>query len=91
VADPDVTALQLDVTSPAEVAAADTIADDVPIVINNAEYRNVIIFCHCDPLLPPLVGATDITAAETRLNEMPGQGYLRLEYGAPIVILPKRS
>jgi hypothetical protein len=37
-----------------------------------------------------LFGATDITAAETRLKEIPGQGYLRLEYGAPTVILPKR-
>jgi NAD(P)-dependent dehydrogenase (short-subunit alcohol dehydrogenase family) len=36
VADPDVTALQLDVTSPAEIAAAATVADDVTIVINNA-------------------------------------------------------
>lgn len=44
-----------------------------------------------DPLLPPRLGATDISAAETRLKETPGQGYLRLEYGAPTVILPKRS
>jgi NAD(P)-dependent dehydrogenase (short-subunit alcohol dehydrogenase family) len=36
VVDPDVTALQLDVTSPAEIAAAATVADDVTIVINNA-------------------------------------------------------
>jgi L-ascorbate metabolism protein UlaG (beta-lactamase superfamily) len=50
-----------------------------------------VIFCHYDPLLPPVFGATDITAAETRLNEIPGQGYLRLEYGAPTAILPKRS
>jgi diadenosine tetraphosphatase ApaH/serine/threonine PP2A family protein phosphatase len=50
-----------------------------------------VIFCHYDPLLPPLFGATDITAAEARLEEMPGQGYLRLEYGAPTAILPKRS
>ena len=50
-----------------------------------------VILCHYDPLLPPLLGATDISAAETRLKEMPDQGYLRLEYGAPIAILPKRS
>jgi L-ascorbate metabolism protein UlaG (beta-lactamase superfamily) len=50
-----------------------------------------VIFCHYDPLLPPLLGATDITAAETRLEEIRGQGYLRLEYGAPTAILPKRS
>jgi diadenosine tetraphosphatase ApaH/serine/threonine PP2A family protein phosphatase len=50
-----------------------------------------VIFCHYDPLLPPLLGATDITAAETRLKEIPGQGYLRLEYGAPTLILPRRS
>jgi NAD(P)-dependent dehydrogenase (short-subunit alcohol dehydrogenase family) len=36
VADPDVTPLQLDVTSPAEIAAAAAAADDVTIVINNA-------------------------------------------------------
>ncbi|HUN71869.1 MAG TPA: SDR family oxidoreductase [Steroidobacteraceae bacterium] len=36
VADPDVTPLQLDVTSPAEIAAAAAVADDVTIVINNA-------------------------------------------------------
>jgi len=49
-----------------------------------------VIFCHYDPLAPPLFGATDIIAAETRLKEIPGQGYRRLEYGAPTVILPKR-
>ena len=36
VADPDVTPLQLDVTNPAEIAAATEAADDVSIVINNA-------------------------------------------------------
>ena len=50
-----------------------------------------VIFCHYDPLLPPLLGATDIAAAETRLKETPGRSYRRLEYGAPTVILPKRS
>lgn len=50
-----------------------------------------VIFCHYDPLLPPLLGATDITAAETRLKEIPGQAYRRLEYGAPATVLPKRS
>jgi L-ascorbate metabolism protein UlaG (beta-lactamase superfamily) len=50
-----------------------------------------VIFCHYDPLLPPLLGATDISAAETRLKEMPDQGYLRLEYGTPTAILPRRS
>jgi hypothetical protein len=29
--------------------------------------------------------------SKTRLRELPGQGYLRLEYGVPTVILPKRS
>ncbi len=37
-----------------------------------------VILCHYDPLLPPLLGAADIAAAETRLKETPGQGYLRL-------------
>ena len=50
-----------------------------------------VTFCHYDPLVPPLIGATDITAAETWLKEIPGQGYLRLEYGAPTAVLPKRS
>jgi hypothetical protein len=40
--------------------------------------------------VPPLIGATDITAAETRLKEIPGQEYRRLEYGAPTAILSKR-
>jgi L-ascorbate metabolism protein UlaG (beta-lactamase superfamily) len=53
--------------------------------------RPEVIFCHYDPLLPPLFGATDITAAETRLKEIPGQGYRRLEYGAPTTVLPMRS
>jgi L-ascorbate metabolism protein UlaG (beta-lactamase superfamily) len=50
-----------------------------------------VILCHYDPLLPPLAGATDIADAETRLKEIPGQGYRRLEYGAPAAILAKRS
>jgi len=36
VVDKDVTALQLDVTSPADITAAAAVADDVTIVINNA-------------------------------------------------------
>jgi hypothetical protein len=47
-----------------------------------------VIFCHYDPLVPPLIGATDITAAETRLRETPRQACRRLEYGAPTVVLP---
>ena len=50
-----------------------------------------VIFCHHDLILPPLIGATDITAAESRLKEIPGQRYRRLQYGAPTAILPKRS
>lgn len=46
-----------------------------------------VIFCHHDPLLPPQVGATDITDAETRLKDIPGQRYRRLEYGVPSAIL----
>jgi pimeloyl-ACP methyl ester carboxylesterase len=50
-----------------------------------------VIFCHYDPLLPPLSGATDITAAETRLKDVPGQRYRRLQHGTPTTILPNRS
>jgi L-ascorbate metabolism protein UlaG (beta-lactamase superfamily) len=46
-----------------------------------------VILCHYDPLLPPLVGATDITAAESRLTSMPGQAYRRLDYATPTVLL----
>jgi hypothetical protein len=34
-------------------------------------------------LLPPLLSATDITARRSPAESDPGQGYLRLEYGAP--------
>lgn len=45
-----------------------------------------VIFCHHDPLLPPLAGATDITDAETRLRDIPGQRCRRLEYGVPAAV-----
>ena len=34
----------------------------------------------------PAGGLTDITAAETRLKDIPGQRYRRLEYGVPAAI-----
>jgi L-ascorbate metabolism protein UlaG (beta-lactamase superfamily) len=50
-----------------------------------------VILCHHDPLLPPLVGATDITDVETRLTDVPGHRYLRLEYGTPTTVFTERS
>jgi L-ascorbate metabolism protein UlaG (beta-lactamase superfamily) len=50
-----------------------------------------VILCHHDPLLPPLVGATDIIDAESRLKDIPGQRYLRLEPQTPTAIFTERS
>lgn len=50
-----------------------------------------VILCHHDPLLPPLIGATEITDAETRLQGIPGQRYRRLEYGSPAAVFAERS
>jgi hypothetical protein len=70
---------------PYQGSLADFLAEQ-PALLGHPE----VIFCHYDPLAPPLISATDITAAETRLKETPGQEYRRLEYGTPTVILPRR-
>jgi diadenosine tetraphosphatase ApaH/serine/threonine PP2A family protein phosphatase len=66
---------------PYQASLADFLAEEAAL-LGHPE----VIFCHHDPLLPPLVGATDITDAETRLRDIPGQRYRRLEYGVPAAI-----
>lgn len=47
--------------------------------------RPRIILCHHDPLLPPVIGAVDVTEAEARLRALVGPDrYLTLGYGEPI-------
>ena len=42
-----------------------------------------VIFCHYDPLASPLIGATDNTAAETRLKESPANATCAWSTGLP--------
>ena len=46
-----------------------------------------VVFCHHDELLPPLIGATDTTAAATALAErVPDTELVTMTYGDPIAI-----
>lgn len=68
---------------PYQGSLADFLADETALLGHPQ-----VILCHYDALLPPLAGATDITAAESRMKSMPGQSYVRLEYAAPTALLP---
>lgn len=51
--------------------------------------RPTVILCHHDPLLPPLLGAVDVTEAEARLRALVGEDrYLTLDYGVATTVLP---
>ncbi|CAN5741625.1 hypothetical protein BH10ACT1_BH10ACT1_01330 [soil metagenome] len=46
-----------------------------------------VILCHHDPLLPPIIGAFDVTDAEVALRAELGDRYRVLQYGEPFDLL----
>ncbi|QXC59748.1 MBL fold metallo-hydrolase [Aquihabitans sp. G128] len=47
-----------------------------------------VVLCHHDPLLPPIIPAFDVTAAEAALRAELGDRYRVLQYGEPVDLLP---